>query len=135
MSVPCSMKHKMKFTLLPTDTIIGHIHLHGSELKNTRYFYEKVLGMDVVIDLPRQALFFSYGKYHHHLAVNVWNGVGALIPDKNSVGLRNFEMKLPEHISIDDIKNNLLQINSQYSLTERGINVSDPSGNNMVITS
>lgn len=123
------------FKSLPSDTIIGHIHLHGSELKNIRNFYEKVLGMDVVIDLPRQALFFSYGNYHHHLAVNVWNGMGAPIPDKNSVGLRNFEIKLPEHLKIDDIKVKLQQLNSQYSKTEKGIKVSDPSGNNINITS
>ncbi|MDP2814237.1 MAG: VOC family protein [Erysipelotrichaceae bacterium] len=120
---------------LPSDTIIGHIHLHGSELKNIRRFYEEVLGMDVVIDLPTQALFFSYGKYHHHLAVNVWNGMGAPIPDKNSVGLRNFEIKLPEHITINDIKKNLHQLNSPHSLTEKGILVRDPSGNNILITS
>lgn len=124
-----------EFKGLPSDTIIGHIHLHGSELKNIRYFYEKVLGMDVVIDLPRQALFFSYGKYHHHLAVNVWNGMGAPIPDKNSVGLKDFEIKLPQHLSMNDIKKNLHQLNLNYSHTEKGINVSDPSGNNIHITS
>lgn len=123
------------FTGLPSDTIIGHIHLHGSELKNIRLFYEEVLGMNVVIDLPRQALFFSYDKYHHHLAVNVWNGIGAPIPDKNSVGLRNFEIKIPEYVTLSEIKKNLIQMNSQFSLTEKGILVRDPSGNNILITS
>lgn len=123
------------FNSLPKETILGHIHLHVRELMNIRHFYEKVLGLDVVIDLPRQALFFSYGMYHHHLAVNVWNGLGAPSPDKNSVGLRNFELRLPNHLTINDIKQNLQQMNSLYSLTEKGIIVSDPSGNNIFITS
>ena len=123
------------FESLPSDTIIGHIHLHGSELKNIRYFYEKVLGMDVVIDLPRQALFFSYGKYHHHLAVNVWNGIGAPIPDRNSVGLKHFELKLPSYLSMDQITENLKKLNIVNVETEKGILVSDPSGNSILITS
>jgi catechol 2,3-dioxygenase len=123
------------FEKLPFNTIMGHIHLHGSELKNTRRFYEEGLGMDVVIDLPRQALFFSYGKYHHHLAVNVWNGMGAPKPSTNSVGLRHFELKLPKRLSISDIELNFINMKVPYSATDKGIAVSDPSGNNILIYS
>ncbi|MBV1709450.1 MAG: VOC family protein [Erysipelothrix sp.] len=124
-----------RFEKLPSDTIIGHIHLHGSELKNIRTFYEKGLGMDVVIDLPRQALFFSYGKYHHHLAVNVWNGIAALTPPSSSAGLMNFELRLPNDLSLHDIESNLKVMDIQYSIFEKGIAVSDPSGNNIIIYS
>jgi catechol 2,3-dioxygenase len=123
------------FEKLPNNAIIGHIHLHGSELKNIRRFYEEGLGMDVVIDLPRQALFFSYGKYHHHLAVNVWNGIGAPTPIDNSVGLRNLELKLPSHLSINDIESNFKNLNVHHLVTEKGIIVSDPSDNNILIYS
>jgi catechol 2,3-dioxygenase len=121
------------FNRISSETIIGHIHLHGSELKNIRKFYEEGLGMDIVINLPKQALFFSYGKYHHHLAVNVWNGVGALIPPNNSVGLRNFELKLPKHLTIDDIKSNFKNMSIEYSDIDNGVIVTDPSGNNLII--
>lgn len=124
-----------EFTKLPADTIMGHIHLHGSELKNIRRFYEEALGMDVVIDLPRQALFFSYGKYHHHLAVNVWNGIGAPTPPSNSVGLRNFLLRLPDSISLKEIESNFMNMKIPYSTVEKGINVTDPSGNNIIIYS
>lgn len=124
-----------EFTKLPVDTIMGHIHLHGSELKNVRRFYEEALRMDVVIDLPRQALFFSYGNYHHHLAVNVWNGMGAPTPPSNSVGLRSFKLKLPENISLDDIESNFINMKIPYSKVEKGFAVSDPSGNNIIIYS
>ena len=121
------------FKKLPSDTIIGHIHLHGSELKNMRRFYEEGLGMDVVIELPRQALFFSYGKYHHHLAVNIWNGIGAPTPPSNSVGLRNFELKLPQNLSLSNVESNFKSMNIQYSINEKGIVVNDPSGNHILI--
>jgi catechol 2,3-dioxygenase len=123
------------FEKLPSDTIIGHIHLHGSELKNIRTFYEKGLGMDVVIDLPRQALFFSYGKYHHHLAVNVWNGIGAMTPPSYSAGLMNFELRLPNDLSLHHIESNFKNLEIPYFITEKGIAVSDPSGNNILIYS
>lgn len=123
------------FEKLPADTIVGHIHLHGSELKNIRRFYQEGLGMDVTIDLPRQALFFSYGKYHHHLAVNVWNGIGAPNPSSNSVGLRNFELKLPDSLSLDNVESNFRNMNVQHSVTEKGIVVRDPSGNNILVYS
>ena len=124
-----------EFTKLPADTIMGHIHLHASELKNIRSFYEEALKMDVVIDLPRQALFFSYGNYHHHLAVNVWNGIGAPTPPINSVGLRNFRLRLPDSISLEEIESNFMNMKIPYSTVEKGINVTDPSGNNIIIYS
>lgn len=124
-----------EFTKLPADTIMGHIHLHASELKNIRRFYEEALGMDVVIDLPRQALFFSYGKYHHHLAVNVWNGIGAPTPPSNSVGLRNFLLRLPDSISLEEIESNFMNMKIPYSTTEKGLAVRDPSGNNIFVYS
>lgn len=125
--------HNEVFEKLPPKTIMGHIHLHGSELKNIRRFYEEVLRMDVVIDLPRQALFFSYGKYHHHIAVNVWNGVGAPLPPSNSVGLKNFELRLPNHLSIEEIEYNLNKTGFLYTIENKEITVSDPSGNTIMI--
>jgi catechol 2,3-dioxygenase len=121
------------FDQLPKDTIVGHIHLHGSELKNTRKFYEEALGMDVVIDLPRQALFFSYGKYHHHIAVNVWNGIGAPQPALNSGGLKHFELSLPNQLSLEDVKDRLNRLGYEYFVENKEIAVNDPSGNSIII--
>lgn len=124
---------KEPYLNLHEDTIVGHIHLHGSELKNTRRFYEEGLNMDVVIDLPRQALFFSYGNYHHHLAVNVWNGIGAPKPASNSVGLGHYEIVLPIHVSMDQIKKNLTRLNFDFKDTDHKIFTQDPSGNSIII--
>lgn len=121
------------FRQLHQDTILGHIHLHGSELKNTRKFYEEGLGMDVVIDLPRQALFFSYGSYHHHLAVNVWHGVGAPRPASNSVGLKHFTIYLPNQLTHEMIIENLQRLNVSFEKNEDHLLTHDPSGNTIII--
>ena len=74
---------------------MGHIHLHVSELKKTEEFYIKGLGFEVVNRYGDQALFISDGKYHHHIGLNTWNGVGAPTPSPNSVGLESFTLMLP----------------------------------------
>ncbi|WP_077358617.1 VOC family protein [Virgibacillus halodenitrificans] len=83
-----------KWRAMPKETIMGHIHLHVSELKKTEVFYVNGLGFDVVNRFGRQALFLSSGKYHHHIGVNTWNGEGAPPPPTNSVGLEHFTLVL-----------------------------------------
>src|SRR5690625_6139762 len=67
---------------LPVETIMGHIHLRVSELKRPEEFYIKGLGFEVVNRFGAQALFISAGKYHHHIGLNTWNGVGAPTPSQ-----------------------------------------------------
>lgn len=73
--------------MLPKSTINGHIHLHVSELQKTETFYTKELGFDIDTRFRDSALFLSTDKYHHHIALNTWNGIGAPQASKNSVGL------------------------------------------------
>ena len=80
---------------LPASTVMGHIHLHVSELVKTEEFYSKGLGFEVVNRYGEQALFISDGKYHHHIGLNTWNGVGAPAPSPNSVGLESFTLMFP----------------------------------------
>ena len=81
---------------LPAGTVMGHIHLHVSELKKTEEFYSKGLGFEVVNRYGDQALFISTGKYHHQIALNTWAGVGAPTPPENSVGLESFTIVLAD---------------------------------------
>ncbi|GAB3806110.1 VOC family protein [Virgibacillus kimchii] len=80
---------------LPEATVMGHIHLHVAELEKTEEFYVNGLGFKVVTNYPG-ALFTSTGDYHHHIALNVWNGVGAPAPKRNSVGLNWFSLEFPD---------------------------------------
>lgn len=114
---------------MPAETVMGHIHLHVSELNKTEEFYVKGLGMDVVNRFGAQALFLSYGKYHHHVGVNTWNGVGAPPPAKNSVGLESFTLIFDNEEARKQAVTNLKQIGAEV-LEENNLFITfDPSGN------
>ena len=57
---------------MPAGTIIGHVHLHVSDLESAAAFYHVGLGLDKVVWNYPGALFLSAGGYHHHLGTNTW---------------------------------------------------------------
>lgn len=118
---------------MPKASVMGHVHLHVSELIKTEEFYVKGLGMEVVNRFGDQALFLSYGKYHHHLGVNTWNGVGIPAPAENSVGLESFtllfdndEVRKQAVMNLEKIGAKILEEENQYVTV-------DPSGNRIVL--
>ncbi|GAA0301964.1 catechol 2,3-dioxygenase [Gracilibacillus halotolerans] len=119
---------------LPKETVMGHIHLHVAELKETEKFYVDGLGMDVVSRYSGQALFLSSNKYHHHIAVNVWNGVGAPQPEKNSAGLQSYTLVYANEEAIKEVVSNLNNLGATVT-EESGVYVThDPSGNRIELT-
>jgi catechol 2,3-dioxygenase len=56
---------------------VGHVHLSVGDTATAREFYVDRLGFEQTIEIPGQAVFVSAGKYHHHMAMNVWNSRGA----------------------------------------------------------
>jgi catechol 2,3-dioxygenase len=121
------------FTGLPSGTVLGHLHLHASQLEPMRRFYTEGLGMDVVITLPGSAIFMSYGQYHHHLAANVWNGVGARPEPATSAGLSYAEIALPSELSLATVAQRLRSLNAPVEETPSEIWSTDPSGNRIHI--
>lgn len=122
-----------KWNGLPAETVMGHIHLHVAELAKTEEFYTKGLGFDVVSRYGPQALFISSGKYHHHIGLNTWNGVGAPIPPANSVGLESYNLVLPNEASLKDTVARLQEIGAAVE-EEKGVFITeDPSGNRIIL--
>lgn len=119
------------WSVLPAETVMGHIHLHVSHLKNTEEFYEKGLGFQVVTRYGKQALFMSTGGYHHHIGLNTWAGEGALAPEVNSVGLRKFTLVFPSEEARDKVIQQLKKIGAPVKEKNGEIITSDPSGNNI----
>lgn len=114
---------------LPADTVMGHIHLHVSELIQTEEFYTKGLGFEVVNRYGKQALFISDGKYHHHIGLNTWNGENAPTPLPTSVGLESFTLMLPNDEKRNRIIDQLENIGVSVTKENDSIVVTDPSGN------
>lgn len=119
------------WSTLPTGTVMGHIHLHVSELKKTEEFYTQGLGFEVVNRYGNQALFISTGKYHHHIGLNTWNGVGAPTPPANSVGLESFTLMLPDEETRNKVIAQLKSIGASVKAENESFVTSDPSGNHI----
>ncbi|MFC5589537.1 VOC family protein [Sporosarcina soli] len=116
---------------LPAGTVMGHVHLHVAHLPETETFYN-ALGFEVVTTYP-QALFMSNGKYHHHLGLNTWNGVGASRPSEDSAGLRSFTLIYPTETVL---KEALAKVEALGTTAESFGNeklIEDPSGNRIVL--
>src|SRR5699024_4485966 len=113
---------------LPAETIMGHIHLHVSELKKTEEFYIKGLGFEVVNRFGAQALFISDGKYHHLIALNPWNGVGAPTPAANIVGLDAFDLIRPSEEKKNDIIKKLNNFSASGTEEYGSTIATDPCG-------
>ncbi|MHC0037788.1 VOC family protein [Pseudoneobacillus sp. C159] len=118
---------------LPAETVMGHIHLHVSELKKTEEFYTKGLGFEVVNRYGAQALFISDGKYHHHIGLNTWNGVGAPTPAPNSVGLKSYTLMLANEDKRNKTVDQLKGIGATVTEENGSYVTSDPSGNRIVL--
>lgn len=118
---------------LPEGTVMGHIHLHVSELGKTAEFYTNGLGFEIVCRYGSQALFISSGKYHHHIGLNTWNGVGAPVPKANSVGLESYTLMLPNEESVNETVAQLEKIGAAVTEENGSYVTSDPSGNRIIL--
>lgn len=113
---------------LPAETVMGHIHLHVADLKKAEEFYTKGLGFKIVSLYP-QAAFVSSGGYHHHIAINTWQGVGAPTPPNNSVGLNWYTLVFPDEGARDNAMKQLRQLGAPIMESKDFYVTSDPSGN------
>jgi catechol 2,3-dioxygenase len=120
---------------LPAGTRMGHVHLQVSDIAAAEDFYRGVLGFDVTVRGYPGALFVSAGGYHHHIGLNTWNSAGAAPPAPGAVGLRSFDVRLPDR---DELQRVLARA-SAAGLAADTVNgataVRDPSGNAVLLRS
>lgn len=113
---------------LPAGTIMGHIHLHVADLREAERFYCEGLGFEIVTRYGGQALFISTGKYHHHIGLNTWNGVGASAPSNTSAGLEHYTIVFPSDEERQKAVERLDKLNVSVEVMENGLQIKDPSG-------
>ncbi|WP_077487674.1 VOC family protein [Sinomonas mesophila] len=73
---------------------VGHVHLQVGDVPTAQAFYVDTLGFEKTAGWHGQALFVSAGRYHHHMAMNVWNSRGAG-PRKETLGLGEVLIHVP----------------------------------------
>jgi catechol 2,3-dioxygenase len=113
---------------LPQHTKMGHIHLHVDNLITAMKFYTQ-LGFEVVSQYP-QALFLSNGKYHHHIAINTWNGAGAKHPEPNQAGLDYFTLHYPNQEQLSKVVGKL---DAPVEYVDNLVRIQDPAGNHIIL--
>jgi catechol 2,3-dioxygenase len=121
------------WTGLASETRIGHIHLHVSDLGEAIAYYEQTLGFDLILRYGPSAAFLSAGGYHHHIGCNTWAGVGVPSAPVDAVGLRWFSIDLPDANAYQECA--LRAKNASQLAQERhdGLLVRDPSGNGILL--
>ena len=115
------------------DTVVGHVHLHVSQLADAEDFYAGVLGFGVTQRYGPAALFVAAGGYHHHVGLNTWAGVGAPPPPPGAIGLRHFVVSLPDQVALGRVAERVISAGIPLEDVEGGLLVRDPSQNAMVL--
>ncbi|MEA2552917.1 MAG: catechol 2,3-dioxygenase [Fimbriimonadaceae bacterium] len=121
------------FSGLPTETTMGHVHLHVRDLAEAEAFYRGLLGFDMMLRWPPSALFMSAGGYHHHIGLNTWAGVGAPPPPEDAAGLKHFTIELPDRSTHDSTVDRLRAAGVPVQEDESGALIRDPSQNGILL--
>ena len=88
----------------PTETRVGHVHLHIRDIEEAMAFYHGLVGFDVMgVAKPFRMGFVSAGGYHHHIGLNTWQGEGAPPPPADALGLRHFQVLLPNKSELEAV--------------------------------
>jgi catechol 2,3-dioxygenase len=105
---------------------MGHIHLHVGDLDASTAFYRDGLGFEVMTALPT-AVFASFGRYHHHVAYNLWRGRGAPPAGEDTIGLRHWALALDGEDELAALKARLVAAGVQTEETADGLLARDPA--------
>jgi catechol 2,3-dioxygenase len=119
---------------LHPDTVMGHMHLHVSNLREAENFYRTVIGFELIQYYGGSAAFLSAGGYHHHVGLNTWAGVGAPPPPADAVGLRWYVIHLPNEAALAEVAARVRRAGLPFEAEGAGFRLRDPSGNGLVLS-
>jgi catechol 2,3-dioxygenase len=114
-------------------TTMGHVHLNVADIPDAEAFYAGALGLDVTVRGYPGALFLSAGGYHHHVGVNTWSTAGSPPPPEGALGLRHFELLVPDEGSVAAAAERMRDAGFQPLAGAGGLSVTDPSGNGVLV--
>ena len=106
---------------------IGHMHLRVGDLAQADRFYRGAIGFDPTRK-RNGAAFLSSGRYHHHLALNVWQSAGAGPRDDAATGLAWFSLEIAAPDIFAAQEQRLRQAGAPVAAIANGIETADPWG-------
>lgn len=113
---------------MPSGTLMGHVHLHVSNLPEAQKFYTEGLGLEVVTAMGGQALFLSDQKYHHHIGLNIWNGIGIPALPENEAGLDFYTLVFADEAKRSETADRLRALGAEIAEADSHWETRDPSG-------
>ena len=108
-------------------TVIGHIHLQVSDIPEADAFFRDVLGLDIMARYPG-ASFFATGRYHHHVAANVWNSHGQPKRQAGMSGLADYTIRFNDPAKLDAAVKKLDELAIPVTRTGDTVSLVDPWG-------
>jgi catechol 2,3-dioxygenase len=121
---------------MPEGTRIGHVHLHVADLDAADAFYRNVIGFAPFMTMPSIQM-ADYGlsttRAPHALALNTWQGRGALPAPGGASGLRYYTIEVPVTADVDTVAERLRQATWTFEPIADGIRLHDPSRNELHI--
>jgi len=121
-------REKDDYSTAPPAMRIGHIHLKVSDLTAAEDFYSGLIGLNVTRRAPG-VVFMSSGKYHHHVAVNIWESQGAKARDARALGLSWFSVAVTDRAMLNSQEQRLRKAGIPIQTISEGLEVADPWGN------
>lgn len=109
----------------PAGLRIGHMHLRVGDVATAEKFYRGPVGLD----LTRRrggAAFMSSGRYHHHLATNIWHSNGAGPRDPDRAGLAWFSFEANDAATRDAVAAQLRESGAPVTAIANGFETEDP---------
>ena len=111
----------------PAGLRIGHVHLRVGDVAHAEGFLRDALGLDVT-RRRHGATFLSSGRYHHHLAGNVWHSARAGRRDPERAGLALVTLAAADDAAFDRTVEQLRQAGVAHTVTPSAIETADPWG-------
>lgn len=116
------------YATAPETLRIGHMHLRVGDVTEGRKFYEATIGLQATRPDRPDASFLSSGRYHHHVAMNVWNSQGAGKRDATQTGLDWFSLTVSDAAELAKQEERLRAGGYAVSSVAGGIEAIDPWG-------
>jgi len=107
---------------------VGHVHLSVGDVASAKEFYVDRLGFETTIAYGGQALFVSAGGYHHHMAMNTWNSLGAG-RRQLALGLGQVEIVVPASDDLGALDERLKHAGIATQDNGRALGFEDPWSN------
>lgn len=108
-------------------TVIGHLHLQVSDIPQADAFFQGILGLDVMARYPG-ASFFASGKYHHHVAANVWNSRGKPKRETGMTGLADYTIRFNDPARLETAVKKLDELAIPTTRADGAVSLVDPWG-------